>query len=120
LCALILVLLCLTLPKTLISQTTAPETTGSITGVIVDSKDNRPIQGALIELAGSNISAVTDNNGRFEISNLDAGTYIIYASYIGYNSNKAEGIHVFADKKSKLSINLAAIRWEFIEYYVSN
>ena len=64
---------------------------GSISGYVVDIKDN-PIESVQLRLKGPNavnvIKAITDADGYFEFTDLEAGTYVINATNKGYKSVK--------------------------------
>src|SRR6185295_9361853 len=63
----------------------AQQAKGTIRGVVMGSKERRPIEGARISLVGSDAVAVTDVKGRFLFENLIPGRYVIQASAIGYS-----------------------------------
>ena len=63
----------------------------SITGKILDEKENLSIPGVSIVVlnkADSSLAsgAITDLNGKFDISDLKPGDYLIEARYLGYQS----------------------------------
>ena len=64
---------------------------GSISGYVVDIKDN-PIESVKLRLKGPNavkvIKDITDADGYFEFTDLEAGTYVITATNKGYKSVK--------------------------------
>lgn len=58
--------------------------TGSIKGVVTDSKGNT-LPGVTVSLAGSiSLAKVTDINGAYSFSNLPAGTYTISFTFVGF------------------------------------
>ncbi|MGZ3871723.1 MAG: carboxypeptidase-like regulatory domain-containing protein [Mucilaginibacter sp.] len=57
-----------------------------IAGVIVDKDNGLPIPGASVSLAGTKISTVTDDQGKFILS-VDKGSVLVITS-IGYNTLK--------------------------------
>lgn len=57
-----------------------------IAGVIVDKDNGLPIPGASVSLAGTRISTVTDDQGKFILS-VDKGSVLVITS-IGYNTLK--------------------------------
>lgn len=83
------------------------QSTGSIGGRVVDVKDNSPLIGATIKIVGSNIGAITDDNGNYVILNVDVGTYNVEASYIGYNAMRQIGIKVSVDQRTKVNFELS-------------
>jgi outer membrane receptor protein involved in Fe transport len=59
---------------------------GTLKGIVKDSDSGDELIGVDIVLVGYNIKASTDIEGRFEISDLDAGTYEMRLTYLGYNA----------------------------------
>ncbi len=57
--------------------------TGRIVGTVNDTEGN-PLPGASVVIEGATIGTVTDFDGNFELSDIQAGEVTIYASYIGY------------------------------------
>jgi outer membrane receptor protein involved in Fe transport len=83
------------------------QSSGSIGGKVTDTKDNSPLVGATVKIVGSNIGAVTDDDGNYLILNVDVGTYNIEASYIGYNSMRQIGIKISVDQRTKVNFELS-------------
>ena len=65
--------------------------TFSIKGKVVDEESD-PLPGVNVVLINTNYGAATDKDGKYEISNLNAGTYIVEFSAIGYEKLKKENI----------------------------
>jgi hypothetical protein len=57
--------------------------TGTIDGVVTDTM-LVPLVGSTVSVIGSNIRVVTGDNGRFRISMLEPGEYIVIAHRLGY------------------------------------
>lgn len=57
-----------------------------IRGVVNDKETKEPLIGANVVLKGTHYGAATDNKGNFFISKLPAATYLVQASFIGYES----------------------------------
>ena len=70
----------------LLSANLAHAQSVSISGTVRDAQDRSPLIGASVILIGAGIGDATDEDGRYVISNVTAGTYIIRAGYIGYTS----------------------------------
>jgi TonB-dependent starch-binding outer membrane protein SusC len=60
----------------------AQETTGIVTGQIVDGESLRPLPGVAVRIADR--SALTGRNGRFAVDRVPAGTHTLTATRIGY------------------------------------
>jgi TonB-dependent receptor len=63
----------------------AQEGKGSITGTVKDSS-NGALKGALVELQPSAKRAVSDDQGQFRISEIEAGDYTLTISYVGLSN----------------------------------
>ncbi|GAB5517800.1 MAG: TonB-dependent receptor [Rhodothermales bacterium] len=59
---------------------------GRIAGTITDAETGEPLIGANVVLTGTTTGSATDTEGRFEIGNVDAGTYQVTASMLGFES----------------------------------
>jgi len=74
----------------------AAQTTGRITGKVVDLQTGEPLVGANVLVVGTTFGAATDVNGDYSISHLDPGVYVLKASYIGYKSVTISNLRVNA------------------------
>jgi len=83
------------------------QSTGSIGGRVTDSKDGSSLMGATIKIEGSNMGAITDDNGEFVILNVDVGSYNIIASFMGYDTKKQTGVRVSVDGRTKVNFDLS-------------
>ncbi|MBX7042254.1 MAG: TonB-dependent receptor [Ignavibacteria bacterium] len=81
-------------------------TTGKITGRVVDAKDKAPLIGATVKVDGTNLGAISDDNGEYTILNVDVGTYSMTASYIGYDNQKVTDVKVSADLTTRVDFEL--------------
>lgn len=61
----------------------APDT-GAVSGRVTDAKTGVAVGGATVVIERTSLSATTDNNGRYRIAEVAAGTYTVLARYIGY------------------------------------
>lgn len=76
---------------------------GTIKGTVTDAKNNSPLSGVVIAVTGSGRGAVTDFDGKFEITDIPAGTYEVVISYTSYNTYKqtvtiADGQEIIFDR----------------------
>ena len=88
-------LLFLTLPLSAGAQTAA-----SITGVVKDSSD-AVLPGVTVEASSPALiekvrTAVTDGQGRYNISDLRPGTYVVTVTLAGFGTSRTEGIQLSA------------------------
>ncbi|HLO90712.1 MAG TPA: outer membrane beta-barrel protein [Lentimicrobium sp.] len=77
----------------------------SLTGIIKDKKTNETIPGANILIKGTTTGAISDLEGRFVISNLRKGSYIVIISYISYKTIELDNVRV-GEHTSELDIQL--------------
>ena len=67
------------------------QTTGKIRGT-VSSSDGQALAGANVVVDGTSKGAATDADGKFTILSVEAGTYSVTVSYIGYQSNTQSNV----------------------------
>lgn len=72
-----------TLPTTR-HKTTEVIAAGNLTGTITDKADGKPIPGATVSIPDLRMVTVTDANGKYKLSQLPRGTYLVQVSYLGY------------------------------------
>jgi len=56
----------------------------SISGVLINSETNKPIQYASVFLSGTTLGDMTNEHGNFEIKNIPNGSYELILSHIAY------------------------------------
>jgi len=62
----------------------AAQQTGTIAGQVVDADTGAPLTGVQMQVGGTNIGGLTDQNGRYLITRVPAGERSIRANMIGY------------------------------------
>lgn len=63
---------------------TTAEAQSTISGTVLDSDTGKPLPGTNVFLEGTMRGTVTDGRGRFTLSKVEPGTYVLIASMIGY------------------------------------
>lgn len=81
-------------------------TTGKITGRVTDAKDKQALIGATVRVDGTNLGAITNENGEYTILNVDVGSYVVTASYIGYDNQSIPDVKVSADLTTRVDFTL--------------
>lgn len=73
---------------------------GDIVGYVYNSTDNKPLPGAHVYLKSTSgdIGTVTDLNGKYTLSPISSGTYVISIKYIGYEEVLITGVEVFSNR----------------------
>ena len=82
-------------------------TTGKLKGKVTDQQSGEALIGANIIIVGTSYGAATDVNGEYTILNLNASTYEVRCSYIGYQAKTFENIRISSDLTTELNIQLA-------------
>ena len=90
----------------LVGTFTLAQTTGRISGKVVDQQSGEPLIGANVLVEGTSYGAATDVNGEYLISQIPAGTYNIKASYIGYQNVVVRGVSVVAGLTQNVGFKL--------------
>jgi outer membrane receptor protein involved in Fe transport len=99
-CILILTIILSTLCNQVYAQT------GIIRGSIIDDSNGEALIGATAQLEASTIGAIADIDGKFSIANVPDGTHTLVFSYVGYQTQKVEGVIVKAGEVVVLDIRL--------------
>ncbi len=90
----------------------------TLEGEVLDGSNKSPLAFANVILEGTSLGSASDNEGRFRIENIEAGTYTIFASYMGYSTFKKEIIIPSKDKE-RLTILLEPEAIHLDEYFVT-
>lgn len=62
---------------------------GSVTGTVTAAADARPLSGVQVTIEGTQIGALTDQQGHYRLTSVPAGSHRIRARLIGYQSKAA-------------------------------
>jgi outer membrane receptor protein involved in Fe transport len=93
-------------------------TTGRLSGRVLDPA-KQPLAGANVAIPAARTGAVTDNDGRYSIINIPAGTYEVRISLIGYQTVLTREVVVSADNTTVLDLTLKATPMQIEEVVVS-
>jgi TonB-linked SusC/RagA family outer membrane protein len=63
---------------------------GSITGILTDQSTGQPLVNAQVVVVGTRLGTLSNQQGRFLITGVEAGTYTIEASLLGYKQIRRE------------------------------
>jgi iron complex outermembrane receptor protein len=81
---------------------------GGITGTIVNSDDQSPLSNVHVSLIDKSIETSTNAVGKFEITDLPAGTYTLQASHVGFKTFRSSvtvaAMHVILDIQLDLKL----------------
>ena len=74
---------------------------GSIYGIVTDKATGEPIRSASVELLPASLKAITGDDGHFEFTNIETGTYQLYVTKTGYKDYTSNNIAVEIKANSK-------------------
>lgn len=87
--------------------TAMPTMAQQLKGSVTDRNSKETLIGAVVSVEGTNVKAVTDVDGRFELRGLKNGTYTLYINYMGYKPQRIEGVKVKkGDAEENMDIEL--------------
>jgi outer membrane receptor protein involved in Fe transport len=81
--------------------------TGNIQGRVTDAASGAPIVGAQVNIVGSRLGNITNNDGYYFINNVPAGLQDIQALYIGYQTVTVRQQRVLAGQRLTQNFQLA-------------
>ena len=84
----------ITLLFVVMGATVFAQGTGKIAGTVTDKKTGEALIGAGVKIAGTVKAVGTDSLGRYILTGLAAGKYIIEVSYVSYTSKSITDIEV--------------------------
>ena len=77
----------------LLSAASMPTWAQQIKGVVIDQKSKETLIGAVITVDGTNVKAITNIDGNFQIDGLNKDKkYTLYINYVGYKTQKIDGV----------------------------
>jgi hypothetical protein len=82
------------------------QTTGSITGKVVDANNGESIIGANVFIVGTTLGAATDLDGNYSIKNIPVGKISLSITFISYTKTTINDIEVEPGKNQIINISL--------------
>ena len=82
------------------------QTTGKISGSIVNAENGDALPGANIIISGTGSGTTADADGRYFIINLPPGVYDLKASMIGYDNVTVKNVKVSVNRTSLIDIKM--------------
>ena len=70
--------------------------TQTVTGVVISEEDGQPVIGASVRVENTQLGAITDVDGKFQIANVPSSAKTLVISYIGLQTqtvDKAQSAH---------------------------
>ncbi len=78
----------------------------NIRGIVTDKLSQSPLIGATIQLSNSESYAITDENGKYQLSDIAPGRYELKISYLGYKELLIPNVVVTSGKEVILDITM--------------
>lgn len=82
------------------------QSTGIVTGRVIDASTQAPLAGADVRLDGTAVSGATDRTGAFRLTGVPAGTYSLVVVYLGHAEQRAD-VTVGAGQTAAIDVELA-------------
>ena len=86
-------------------ETIQPQLFGSMVGTVIRNTDNVAVENAVISTTPPTSLLLTDDFGRFALSDIEPGTYTVRAEKEGFVST-VESVTVFAQKTANVTVKL--------------
>jgi outer membrane receptor protein involved in Fe transport len=93
--------------------------TGKLTGLVTDGQSGQPLDGVQIQIRGTGIGVLTDENGRYFILNVPVGTFTLLARRIGYQTIGRSNVTVIIDVTRTMDFQMTAAATVTSEIVVS-
>lgn len=84
----------------------AQNTTGSISGTVVDSESGETLIGVNVVLEGTLKGTATDIDGKYTLKAVEPGTYTLVISYISFTTQRITGVEINAGESVQMDIIL--------------
>lgn len=94
-------------------------TTGILEGKVTDKETKEPLVGVTVVIVGSSQGAGTDLDGNFQISNLEAGTYDVRFSIVGYQPMVYKKVLIRPDLRTRIAVDLVQSAVELSEVEIT-
>ncbi len=95
------------------------QNTGKLAGRVIDKSTGEPLPGASVVLLGTQLGAITDENGQYFIIGIPVGTYDVQASFVGYRPVVVRGVEINAGYTRELNFELEPTTVELEEVVVT-
>jgi replicative DNA helicase len=82
------------------------QTTGRISGQVTDAQTGDPLPGVNVLVVGTERGAATNENGRYSLIGIEAGTYSVRASFVGYGTMTVTDVRVTVDHNTEVDFEL--------------
>ncbi|MBN1780829.1 TonB-dependent receptor [bacterium] len=84
------------------------QTTGKVSGTIVDAENGEGLMGANVILEGTQLGAAAGKDGSFYILNVPPGTYDLRVRMMGYTDYLVQGLRVSVNRTTEAGIEMVS------------
>jgi hypothetical protein len=81
-------------------------TEGTLAGYVRDYVTNDPIQGAVVSVAGTTSSTLTDLTGRFILDDLPPGRHLVTTDHLAFEE-RTDSVTIFSEETVDIEVNMA-------------
>ncbi len=93
----------------LVASTLRAQQSGKVRGRVVDAVSGQPLQSVTVTVVGAELSARTDDDGRYLIEAVPPGLVKVNAQIIGYHPITTPYYNVFPDSATSVNFKLAPL-----------
>lgn len=86
----------------LLPQSAAAQAAGTITGIVREQGTERPLAGVVVQVDGTQFTALTNEQGRYLLQNVPAGRYTLRTQILGYAATP-QSVTVAAGETAQLN-----------------
>jgi TonB-dependent starch-binding outer membrane protein SusC len=86
-------------------QQSAAQATGTLTGIVREQGTERPLAGVVIQIDGTQITSLTNEQGRYLIQNVPAARHTVRAQVLGY-APTPQAVTIVAGETTQLNFTL--------------
>lgn len=79
---------------------------GTLEGLVLDYLTGDPVTGALVSVAGTSSSSLTDNMGRFLLDDLPPGRHLVTTDHIAFEE-RTDSVTIFSQETVDIEVSLA-------------
>jgi outer membrane cobalamin receptor len=113
------VVVSLLLAGLLVSPAAAQGPTGRVMGRITDAETGAPLPFANVTVLGTPYGNISNQAGEYVIDFVPVGSYVVQATYMGYNTKRSDTISVAADRSTQVNFPLKSAVLEADEVVVT-
>src|SRR5215204_5611072 len=90
----------------IVSLVLLAQATASISGIVKDKNDQKPLTGATVLLSPGNKGATTSESGAFRFAEIEAGSYSLTITSVGYKTVTITNLVITTGNENTLAIEL--------------